>query len=382
MTTVSINREVLNWALNRSGLTVDDLQSKFSRIRQWISGQSQPTLRQLESFAQATSTPFGYFFLEKPPKERLPIPFFRTHDDEKVHAPSPDLLDTIHMMQQRQSWMREYLVEMGQEVIPFVKSADIKEKPPAIADRIRTTFGLGDDWAGLYSTWKEALKGLQDAMEKAGILVVVNGIVKNNTHRKLDTSEFRGFVMVDSYAPLVFVNGADAKAAQMFTLAHEIAHVFYGSSAAFDLRQMAPAENPIEKSCNLVTAEFLIPEKKLRDIWPSVKNETEPFQMIARRFKVSSIVSARRALDLRLISKDDFLQFYRAYQQDERRTAKSSEGGDFYATQNLRVGQRFASTVYRAVKEGKLLYSEAYKLTGLYGKSFENYASHLGIGGI
>jgi Zn-dependent peptidase ImmA (M78 family) len=383
MTTVAVNKEVLCWAMGRSGLTVEDLQNKFPKIEQWTSGKSQPTLRQLESLAKVTSTPLGFFFLKSPPEERLPVPHFRTLGDEDVHKPSPELLETVHLMQQRQSWMREYLIEQGRERILFVQSARLNEQPALIAKQIRHILDFDEGWAASYSTWTDALKALREAIEAAKILIVVNGIVGNNTHRKLDPSEFRGFVLVDDYAPLVFVNGADTKAAQMFTLAHELAHVFFGSSAAFDLREMSPANDPMEKACNSVAAEFLIPESQLRRIWPSVNNETEPFQAIARRFKISALVAARRALDLHLINRSDFLEFYRAYQQDERRTAASRpDGGDFYANQNLRVGQRFVSTVIRAVKEGKLLYTEAYKLTSLYGKAFEHYASHLGMGGV
>jgi len=224
---------------------------------------------------------------------------------------------------------------------------------------------------------------LREAMEDAGILVIVNGIVGNNTHRKLDPEEFRGFVLVDEFAPLVFVNGADGKAAQMFTLAHELAHVFFGSSAAFDLREMSPANDPMEKACNQVAAEFLVPEHEIRRIWASVHDDPERFQSLARRFKVSVLVAARRTLDLRLVTKEEFLTFYHSYLTDERRTAaRRPEGGDFYATQNLRVGRRFASAVARAAKEGKLLYSEAYRLTGLYGKTFDRYAASFGVGGL
>jgi Zn-dependent peptidase ImmA (M78 family) len=227
----------------------------------------------------------------------------------------------------------------------------------------------------------EALRVLREAMESKGIMVVVNGIVGNNTHRKLDPGEFRGFVMVDEYAPLVFVNGADGKAAQMFTLAHELAHVFFGSSAAFDLREMMPANDPTEQACNRASAEFLVPEQEMRRIWSNVRDDPGRFQVIAREFKVSELVGARRALDLGLIARDAFQTFYRDYQNDERRkAARQSEGGDFYATQNLRLGRRFAGAVVRAAKQGKLLYSEAYRLTGLYGKTFGQYAASLESG--
>jgi len=383
MTTIAVNAKVMRWAIERSNLSPDFLQRKFPKIAQWASEERHPTLRQLQSFAKTTSTPLGFFFLENPPDIQLPVPYFRTLGDDSLNKPSPDLLDTVRMMQQRQSWMREFLTEQGCERLSFVRSAKLGEQTRLIAGHIRRTLEFDEEWTSKRSTWTEALQDLRDAMEEAGILVIVNSIVGNNTHRKLNPGEFRGLVLVDEYAPILFVNGADAKAAQMFTIAHELAHVFFGSSAAFDLREMSPANDKVEKACNMVAAEFLVPENKLRQIWPSINTSDEPFQVLARRFKVSSLVAARRALDLKLINKSDFLEFYHAYQRDERRTSTNRRGGgDFYANQNLRVGRRFASTVIHAVKEGKLLYTEAYKLTGLYGKTFRRYASSLGIGGI
>lgn len=383
MSRVAVSEKILGWALDRCGLTVSDVEHKFPRLHQWVSGQSQPTLHQLESLARFTFTPLGFFFLDEPPEEALPIPYFRTRGDEPSYSSSPDLLDTIRVMQRRQTWLREFLVDQGQEMLPFVRSAKLDEPSLVIAERMRKALGLDMGWATREPSWTEALRTLREAMEDAGIMVVVNGIVGNNTHRKLDPDEFRGFVLVDEWAPLVFVNSVDGKAAQMFTLAHELSHVFLGSSAAFDLREMSPADNRTEQACNKVAAEFLVPEQEVREIWSSVRDASDRFQSLARGFKVSVLVAARRALDLHLISKNEFVAFYRDYLSDERRKAADrAEGGDFYLNQNLRVGRRFASAVVRAVKEGNLLYSEAYRLTDLYGRTFDRYAASLGIGGL
>lgn len=380
MTRVEVSRSVLRWAIERSG-KASAVRQKFPKLREWEQGESQPTLRQLEKLAKETATPFGYLFLPEPPEERLPIPHFRTLEDQPPERPSPDLLETVHTMERRQAWMREYLADEGEESLPFVRSARLREEPKQVARKMRETVGLAQAWAADQPTWTEALAELRHRMEDVGIIVAVSGIVGNNTHRKLDPTEFRGFVLVDEYAPLVFVNGADGRAAQMFTLAHEIAHVWLGSSAAFDLRDLQPAADETEQACNRVAAEFLIPEEELRQLWRRVRRDAEPFQSVARHFKVSVLVAARRALDLALITRANFLDFYRAYQEDERRRAGTRpEGGNFYASQNLRLGRRFAEAVVRATKEGKLSYREAYQLTGLYGNAFERYAEGLGLG--
>ncbi len=382
MTKVALNRTILEWVLHRASLTLDDVEQKLPKVRQWASGEGQPTLRQVETLAKLTLTPLGFFFLDEPPEDRLPVPLFRTLDRGAPGRPSPELLETIQTMQRRQAWMREYLIEQGQEPLPFVRSARTDETPAVVGERIRSALRLAQGWAAEESTWTDALRVLRDSMEDAGIIVVANGVVGNNTHRTLNTDEFRGFVLVDEYAPLVFVNSTDGKAAQMFTLAHEVAHVFFGSSAAFDLREMQPASDPGEQACNRVAAEFLVPAQDIRRVWPAVRENPEPFQKLARQFKVSALVVARRALDLQIIDRDAFLTFYNEYLQDERRKAtQGKRRADFYATQNMRVSRLFAHTIIRAAREGRVLYSEAYRLTGLYGKTFDGYAASLGMGG-
>ncbi|MEA4882726.1 MAG: ImmA/IrrE family metallo-endopeptidase [Clostridia bacterium] len=383
MSMVEVSEQVLSWALNRANLTEDHLVNKFPKIHEWISGTKQPSLKQLERLAQTTRTPLGYFFLDEPPEESLPISHFRTLDDGMPSQPSPDLIETIHTMQSRQNWMRESFIERGQESLPFVGSVHMGEDPKTIVESMRHALGFEAGWAASYSNWSEALRALREAMDEIGILAVVNGVVGNNTNRRLSPDEFRGFVLVDEYAPLLFVNGRDSKAAQMFTLAHELAHVFFGSSAAFDLRGMQPAKDPMEKACNRVAAEFLVPESELRRIWPYVQSNPEPLQAVVYQFKVSTLVAARRALDLLLISKDQFFKFYNSYLDDERRVADGKEsGGDFYVNQSLRVGRRFATEVANAAAEGRLLYSEAYDLTGLHGNTFHRYINLIGMDGV
>jgi len=279
-------------------------------------------------------------------------------------------------MQRRQAWMHEYLQEQGHERLPFVGSFSVEADPVKVSQSIRNALKLGNNWATQESTWKAALRTLQKKAEDAGIVVASGSVVGNNPHRPLDPSESRGFVLVDEYAPLVFINGADAKAAQMFTLAHELAHVWLGKSAAFDLHNLQPAEDRVERVCNQIAAEFLVPGQRLRQRWKEACGQNQPFQVLARQFKVSEPVVAKRALDLRLIGENRFLEFYDDYSR-RTQSARSREGGDFYATQCLRLGRRFATAVVQAVREGDLLYHEAYRLTGLYGRTFERFVKHL-----
>jgi Zn-dependent peptidase ImmA (M78 family) len=374
VTTVAVKIDVLKWAVDRSSKSEGELLRRCPNLSDWLEGGSQPTLRQLEELSRATTTPLGLLFLDSPPTDRLPIPSFRTVDDDRVYQPSVELIETIQMMERRQAWMKEYLSDEREPPLDFVGSASLSESPVMVAQRMRKTLGFSPTWAAAHNTWTDAQRALREGMENTGILVVINSIVGNNTHRRLDTDEFRGFVLADKYAPLVFVNGDDSKAAQMFTLAHELAHLFFGSSGVFDLKQMMPSRDKLEQTANRVAAEFLVPEAVLRKAWETAQFDVDPFKQLSRLFRVSEIVTARRCLDLELIGKDAFVKFYKLYVARTRKKKERAGGADYYLSQSQRLGTRFANAVVRAVREGKLFYSEAYSLTGMYGKTFDNFA--------
>jgi Zn-dependent peptidase ImmA (M78 family) len=384
MTRVPVRPEIVRWACRRAGLEPDDLAGRFPRIDAWQRGDKQPTLKQLEAFAKATHVPIGYLFLPAPPEERIPIPDFRTVRNQEARHPSPDLLDTIYAMQRRQAWLREERIECEAEPLDFVGSARLGDDPESIGREMRRVIGFGDGWAAEVRTWEEAVSEMRRGIERLGVMAVINGVVGNNTHRGLDVEEFRGFALCDAYAPLIFVNAADAKSAQMFTLSHELAHVWLGPageglSGFEDLFPTGREFEGIERFCDKAAAEFLLPARDLRARWREVKDAPHPFEMLAREFKVSPIVAGRRAMDLRLVDRETFFSFYRQYIGRERSQKKSTGGGDFYRNQNVRVGEMFGRQVVRAAKEGRVSFREAYDLTGLRGGAFQEYAHRLGF---
>lgn len=382
---MQLQPEVLRWARERAGLSDEALALKLrvkpEAVQTW---EQTGTLRftQAEKLASVTHTPLGYLFLTEPPDESLPIPDFRTTKDLPIQRPSPDLLDTIYTMQRRQAWMRDFLIEEGAEPLPFVASATLQDSPRAVASSIRKTLGLADQWARQMYTWSDALRWLREKIEGIGVLIVINGVVGNNTHRKLNPDEFRGFVLVDKYAPLIFVNGVDAKAAQMFTFAHELAHLWLGVEGVTNvdpIQKQLDLREPVERFCNAVAAEFVVPEEELKEHWNMAFRQANPYQHLAHNFKVSEIVVARRAQEVGLISREEFLNFYTVYVSEETQIQKENrEGGNYWNTQNVRLGKRFGQAVVRAAREGRLLYRDAYQLTGMSAHTFENFAQRLG----
>ena len=261
-TRVSVPGELIAWARERSRVSAEVLTRRYPQLPAWEDGVAAPTLKQLERFAASTHTPVGYFFLSRPPVEDLPLPDFRTLGDEAVARPSPDLLDTIVDCQRRQEWYRDHLRVTGADRVEVVGrlSADAAAHDAAASMRTALKYEVG----ARGNSWAEAFRGLADNAEELGVLVMVNGVVGSNTHRKLDPQEFRGFALVDEYAPVVFVNGADTKAAQIFTLAHELAHIWLGESGVDDPEPNASSDLAGERWCSQVAAEMLVPESVLR----------------------------------------------------------------------------------------------------------------------
>jgi Zn-dependent peptidase ImmA (M78 family) len=370
-TEIKPNVNMLTWAIARAGFELGDFIDKFPNVGEWLKGKKMPTLKQLEKFSHLVHLPFGYLFLDNPPQEQLSFPFFRTGQGQTATV-SLNIYDTILLLQKRQDWLVEYLIENEARPLNFVGQFQGSNDIVAIVDSIRQNLGLDSTWASYHRNWTEALDFLSSRVEEAGIILTFNSVVENNNHRSIEVEECRGFVLVDPYAPFMFINSADGKAAQLFTIAHELAHIWIGKSAGFDMQQLLPADDPTELICDKIAAEFLVPASEFTKHWPQNPN----IDGLAKIFKVSPVVIARRALDLQAITKEVFFKWYNEYQVALKvKKDATTGGGDFYATQKKRLGLRYASIVDRAVKEGQLLYRDAYRLTGLRGDTYQNFVT-------
>lgn len=374
-TRVNVSQEMLTWAIARAGYELPVFAEKFPPVQKWLDGDKEPTVKQLEAFSKKVYLPFGYLFLPEPPKEELPIPYFRSNVG-RIARVSINVYDTILLLQQRQDWLRDYLEENDFEPLPFVGRFRNSSDVHAIVADIRNVLRLPEGWASEFSTWTDALDHLAKAIEDKGIIISFNGVVENSTKRTIPVDECRGFVLVDEIAPFMFINNGDFKSSQMFTIVHELAHVWTGHSAGFDFRKMQPADDPIEKLCDRVAAEFLVPTRMFDEEWTRNPN----INAVARFFKVSEIVVARRALDTGKWTRSQFFEFYEAYSQREfKKKDKQPPGGDFFATAKKRLSITFAAHIHQAVKSGQILYRDACKLTSMKGDTFEKFfVKHLG----
>ena len=327
---IGIKPEMLTWARKRARLDVDDLVNRFPKIIEWEEGKIQPTLKQLEAFAKKTHLPLGTLFLPEPPKEEIPIPDFRTMTHVPYDRPTPDLLETIFICQQRQEWYRDYLRRQHGEELRFVGKTTIEADIIEVAEDIRETIDLNPEQRQKVRTWTEALRLFVDRVEEKGILVMASGVVGSNNYRKLDPEEFRGFVLVDKFAPLIFINANDTKSAKMFTLAHELAHIWLGESGISNIQAERIPDDKTERWCNRVAAEILVPVEELKNDYDAGSPLNAEMERLAHRFKVSTLVILRRILDLGAIDRDTF---WKTWNTELERLLKierrGGSGGDF-----------------------------------------------------
>jgi len=368
-----INGLMIRWARERAGLSRDELASRLQvqsdSINRWEAGEVPIPITKAKALAKIALLPYGLLYADNPPDETIPIPDFRTHRTGIIRKPSPELLETIRDAKLKQEWYRDYLLSEDAEPLEFIHSFNILESPKTAAEEMKRILCINDDEYHSCQNWETAFRYLINHAEDAGITVIVNSTLRNNTHRPLDTDEFRGFVLSDEYAPLIFINGRDAKAAQMFTLMHEIAHLLIGKSGVLDNTLEANPSIPEEHWCNMAAADFLTPKDRVLSIWDAGTDSSRNIDNLRLKLKVSRLVCIFRAYQLNLISyheKENLLseEMARIDSQKNKNKEKNAHP-DPYIIRRYKTGRNLALAVISEVQANRMLYRDAFRLLGV-----------------
>ena len=351
-----ITPSVLEWAIKRAGVSVESAHKKAA---QWISGEAKPTFKQAMDIAKKLQIPFGYLWLKEPPKEREIIPDLRTIGNLANPELSLELKTLIKDMKYKQGWFKEYLIEnniaVKRIVGQFTKDDDVDKIARDIAEKLEASVVVAKG-----KRKDDVLKHFIKKAEKLNILVMKN---KNlgATKKRLSLSEFRGFAIYDDLAPLVFINSNDSMAAQVFTLMHELAHLWIGQSGISNLEiENATA---VELKCNEIAARILMPEVKIRQFF-SNNNVANLLNEAANAFSVSTLSILNRIRNLDLITHDAYGELYSREQHKFERTrmldGNTEESRGFAPPQKMvrsRNGDLFSFAVVEAVLNGKESYT-------------------------
>ena len=360
-----VNPSLLNWARRRADLSVDVLARKLGtkpeNIVLWEAGEKKPTFAQAQRFADVTSVPFGFLYLEKPPVEKLPIPDLRTVGSVELRALSLNLRDVLRDAIGKQEWLVEYL------------KANAEATPLSFVGRFNADSAVSDVVADMKKvlrvpvTLREAgddyMLFLIRQAEERRVVVLRAGVVGSNTHRKLDVKEFRGFSLVNKFAPIIFVNSADAPTARLFTLVHELAHLWVGQGGISDTA--IKSTNKIERACNAIAGEFLVPASSMKSLWNCDADWESEVRKLAPRFHVSKLVVARRAKDLKFITAENYQAFYEYELKSYKQKNASKDGGDPYRTASARNGALLSRLVLNEALSGRMLLRDASRLLGV-----------------
>ncbi|MGJ0516091.1 MAG: ImmA/IrrE family metallo-endopeptidase [Methylomicrobium sp.] len=374
-----INPMLLGWARDRAQLSVIALADKLGvseeKLKAWEDGEKPLTFRQAQSFANKTHIPFGYLFLPKPPEESLPLPDLRTIDGQRPLRPSAELLDIIRIVLQRQSWYRDYLLEQGETRGDVAGRCNLQTPISQAVQDMRQMLKVSAHPDR--GSWDDYFRELIQKIEQIGVLVMRQGAV-HHWSRPLSVAEFRGFAVADKIAPVIFINQADAPSARLFTLIHELAHIWIGQSGISNSDPQTDRKEEI--FCNAAAAEFLVPETEFLALW---KEDYESWQQniapLEAHFHVSPWVLARRALTLNKVTLQQYQQ-YIANLHAQYKMRESTQGGPtYYRTKHSQISDRFSKAVVAEALSGRLLLRDAGRLLDMKPNNIQNYAKELGI---
>lgn len=393
MATAHINGKIIAWARRRSGASIDSLATSLlspGNISAWESGDTFPSESQAIALADRLGIAYPMLFMQiVPPDEKIEVPDLRTVSGNAVVHPSMDFLEVLDDTLARQEWYRNARLDEGVKRLPFVGKFSVKDDPNTVVASMAQELELDTALRATCKNFEEFFRSLVNHAEKSGILVMRSSVVGHSTRRLLKVDEFRGFALVDPTAPIVFVNDNDAKAAQIFTLAHELVHIWIGEGGISDRRpnDKSNSKNTVEIFCDRVAAELLVPAKEFNAYWLSSRNDDHNIREVSQHFRVSTLVVLRRAKDLGRITPATFYAKvdaqYDAYRKKERekldkQKQKENKGGNFWASFDLRNSAKFNAAVVDSISRQKTTYTEAAALFGVNLSATVSYLKRVG----
>lgn len=380
-----IQSSMISWARSRYDLTEESVAKKLqvapAQVVAWESGEDYPTLRQAQNLAKTLHIPLGWLYLEIPPEDKVALPDLRTVRSAEHTGLSPDFREQLNEVLFKQQEYSELIIEEGAAALPFVGKFSVTDPLATVVEDIRTTLGIDQEMRGEASSWEDFLRDFILRAENVGILVMRSGVVGNNTHRPLSVEEFRGFAISDVFAPVVFINGKDAKAAQIFTLAHELAHLWVGESGISNqaLNAVGGRTQHVEVFCNQVAAELLVPAADMASLWEPTKDAEENIHALIRHFRVSGLVMLYRAKELSCIDEATFNRLYRQEMARYHRRPTGDGGPPPHVTIPARNSHLLTETILSAAYEGRILFRDACRVLGTRMDTLQKLALEMGV---
>lgn len=375
ITRVNVRPEVMKWAIRESQIEEYILIDKFPLLEDWIKELSNPTFKQLRDFCDFIKIPFGFIFLKTPPKEEQFKVEFRTLSSKLNYSYSHNLKTVILEMDYKKSWMSEVRKDEGHNKVKWNTILDSSQDTISIPEKLMKLLGLQDLWQTNKRNAYDCFNYLREKIEGLGILVMMSGIVGNDTNRTLSVSEFRAFALKDDYTPLIFINRNDTDNGLLFSIIHELLHIL--TSKEDDVFVGIEEHSGLEKRINEATADFLLSDDQLLREFDKGNEHYNEIKRISEKYKVSTMVTAIKAFRLGIIDedlKDEIIEETKRFYNIHKKSREvKSKGGNFYPTTASRMSKSYYNTVINHVEGGKIPYTQAYRLLGLKAKTFDSF---------
>jgi len=382
-----ITPNILRWARETSKMSIETVALKIKvkeeKIDLWEKGDNYPTINQLEKLSKLYRRPISVFYLPEPPSDFQTLRDFRKSRD--LNEYSTALTFIIRDIQLKQFWLSNFLKEESEQPLDFIGKFNKNDDIKLIAKNIKEVLEIDDHYYN-----NDTLRYWIDKIEQKGIFVSLTSNI--HSHLKIDVEEVKGFAITDKYAPFIFINSADSKNSQLFSLIHELAHLWINVSgvSAFDFIDFRDKNelnkyDPLEVVCNKVAAEILMPEEIIRSLFKSNSEIThELIEKKAREIKVSSFALLVRLVNMNIISttvfnsyKKVFNEKYEDYLERQAKKTKKKGGPSYYILKIRKNSRAFTSFIYGNYKSGKISGYEANKLLDIKVSNFKNLEKYL-----
>ena len=384
-----ITPNVLKWARESAKMTELIAAAKVSvtveKLKEWEDGINQPTIRQAQTLAKAYKRPFALFFLPDIPRDFQPLQDFRKSGSKSLTTSS---IFIIREIQQKQAWLSDVYSDNQEEKLQFVGRYTINDNPQDVAKNILETLNINPSFYKSDNPIKEWI----DAAETNGIFISRTSFI--HSRLKLDSDELQGFAIADPYAPFVFVNSEDWNAPQLFTLVHELAHIWIAETGiSNDVEHEIKNKgkfHPVELFCNEVAANALMPKEIVLNFGAESFRSSKDVFRISKQLGVSSFALLVRALNLNIVSIStyqqlkkqadiDFAEFLkREAEKKAKQKVKENPGGpNYFLLQLNRNSRLFTQTVLDAFRGGFIEPTLASNLLNVQVNKFQKLESQL-----
>ena len=384
-----ITPNVLKWARESARMVEETAAAKVSvtvdRLKEWEVGISRPTIRQAQTLAKAYKRPFALFFLPEVPRDFQTLQDFRKSGSKSLTTSS---IFIIREIQQKQTWISDVYSENQEDKLAFVGRFSMKDNSQVVAQDILTTLKINP---ASYKT-NTPIKEWIDAAETNGIFVSRASFI--HSRLKLDSEELQGFAIADPHAPFVFVNSEDWNAPQLFTLVHELAHIWIAETGIsneveLEIKQKGKF-HPVELFCNEVAANALMPKEIVLSFDVESFQTSKDVFKIAKQLGVSSFALLVRALNLGIISapvyqklkKQADIEYAEYLKREAEKKSKQKEkekpgGPNYFLLQLNRNSRLFTQTVLDAFRGGFIEPTLASNLLNVQVNKFPKLESQL-----